>query len=860
LIGRLRARTIGCVDLSRLDLPLVPFLPRISALLEAERALVLTAEPGAGKSTLVPPYLLDAPWLADRRIVMLEPRRLAAAAVATRIAELLGEPVGRRAGYRVRGAARVGRETRIEVVTEALLTRSIQQDPLLGGVGLVIFDEFHERSLHVELALALALEVQRARPDLALLVMSATIETEPVARLLGSADSAPVLRCPGRMFPVRTRYLQVGGGTRGAGHGWEGGFADGLGRLVDETEGDVLAFLPGAGEIRRVGARLEAALAGRADVLPLHGAMSLEEQQRVVRPREAADAAGGAHRRVILATSIAETSLTVPGVRTVADSGWSRLARFHAPTGLDRLVTERTSESSADQRRGRAGRLGPGTCVRFWGESEKLVARPDPEILRSDLSGLVLECILWGAREPGALRWLDPPPASAWSRAAETLLMLGLMSETGPTDLGGRVAALGLPPRLGVLALEGAARGEAALAAACAAVLLERDGSGVPGDPDFRLRLEMLRTGIGGRESWRRAALRETERILHRTGQAPAGTWTPTGEEAVGNLLAHAFPDRIARREPDGSWRFVTGRAARFPGSGPGAGAAVPVASRVSSEWITAPETDAGETIGTIRLAAPVDRAEVERVLAPVIEETVEVRWEGMTARGVLSRRAGRLLLSERPVRPPAEAGIASFRERLARLGIGILPWDPASRALLDRLRFLASRLPEGGLGDLSDAALIERSASWLGPVLDLAGGPVLTAGRLLAALRSLLDGARPRMSRREFDAAVTGEIVLPTGAARRIDYSGGSPVVEARIQEVFGLADSPRVCGVPLTFRLLSPARRPIQVTADLAGFWKGSYAEVRREMRGRYPKHDWPEDPARVRPTSGARPRRRR
>ncbi|MCX7039794.1 MAG: helicase-related protein, partial [Spirochaetes bacterium] len=485
------------MDLARSGLPLVPFLPRISALLKAERALVLTAEPGAGKSTLVPPYLLDAPWLGGRKIVMLEPRRLAAAAVATRIAELLGEPIGRRAGYRVRGAARVGRETRIEVVTEALLTRSIQQDPLLGGVGLVIFDEFHERSLHVELALALALEVQRARPDLALLVMSATIETEPVARMLGGAEPAPVLRCPGRMFPVQTRFLPIGGGTRGGAHGWEGGFADALGRLVDETEGDVLAFLPGAGEIRRVGARLEAALAGRADVLPLHGAMSLEDQQRVVRPREAADAA---RRRVILATSIAETSLTVPGVRTVADSGWSRLACFHAPTGLDRLVTERTSESSADQRRGRAGRLGPGTCVRFRGESEKLVARPDPEILRSDLSGLVLECILWGAREPGALRWLDPPPASAWSRATETLLMLGLVSGAGPTDLGRRVAALGLPPRLGVLALEGAARGEAALAAACAAVLLERDGSGVPGDPDFRLRLEMLRTGIGGRE------------------------------------------------------------------------------------------------------------------------------------------------------------------------------------------------------------------------------------------------------------------------------------------------------------------------------------------------------------------------
>ena len=821
-------------------------------LLQKERALVLTAEPGAGKSTLVPPFLLDAPWLAGRRIVMLEPRRLAAAAVATRIAELLGEPVGRRAGYRVRGAARVGPETRIEVVTEALLTRAIQEDPLLGGVGLVIFDEFHERSVHAELALALSLEVRRARPDLALLVMSATIETAAVARMLGGRDPAPVLHCPGRMYPVRTLYAPLDESGRGGGRGWEAGFADGLVRLLDEEEGDVLGFLPGAGEIRRAAARLESALAGRAEILPLHGAMRLEDQQKVVRPQGAAVTAGGApgaRRRVILATSIAETSLTVPGIRAVADSGWSRLSRFHPATGLDRLVTERTCQSSADQRRGRAGRLGPGTCVRFWRESEKLLPQPDPEILRSDLAGLVLECLLWGAREPGALRWLDPPPVSAWSRAVETLVMLGLISDEGPTDLGRRVAGLGLPPRLGVLALEGAARGEAALAAACAAILADRDGSGVPADPDFRLRLEMLRTGVGGRESWRGSALRETERILRRAGGAPSGTWTPAEEDAAGNLLAHAFPDRIARREPDGSWRFVTGRTARFPGSGPGPAAQVAVASRVSSEWITAPETDAGETVGTIRLAAPVDKAEAERVLAPVIQETVEVRWEGMTARGILSRRAGRLLLSERSVPPPAEQGVASFRDRLARMGMDVLPWDPASRALLDRMRFLGSRLPERGLGDLSDAGLIECAATWLGPALEFSGGPVLTSGRLRSALGRLLDRARPRMSRTELDAAVPVEIILPTGAARRIDYSGGSPAVEARIQEVFGLSASPRVCGVPLAFRLLSPARRPIQVTADLAGFWKGSYAEVRKEMRGRYPKHDWPEDPSRVR-----------
>jgi ATP-dependent helicase HrpB len=842
---------MGRVDLSGIDLPLVPFLPQISAILDSERALILTAEPGAGKSTLVPPFLLDQPWLAGRKIVMLEPRRLAAAAVASRIAELLGEPVGGRAGYRVRSAARVSRDTRIEVVTEALLTRAIQADPLLAGEGLVIFDEFHERSIHADLAFALALEVRRARPDLAVLVMSATLETGPVAAMLGRGSPARVLHCPGRPFPVDTRYSPLGSGRQR----WEEGFADGCARLFDGTDGDVLAFLPGAAEIRRVGGRLAALLGGRAEVLGLHGAMSLEDQQTVVRP-----GVGLRGRRVILATSIAETSLTVPGVRAVADSGWARLARFHAATGLDRLVTERETQSSADQRRGRAGRLGPGTCVRFWSGSERLVARPDPEILRSDLAGLVLECALWGAREPGSLAWLDAPPLSAWTQAVETLRMLGLVDDAGPTPLGRRVAGLGLSPRLGALVLEGIDRGRAALAAGCAALLSERDGSGVPADPDFRLRLEMLRTGAGGRESWRRAALREVDRILRRAGAAGAPhAWTAAEEEAVGNLLAHAFPDRIARREPDGSWRFVTGRAARFPSGEAGGGAAAAAASRASEEWITAPETDAGEVTGTIRLAAPVDPAEAERVLRPVTEESEEVRWEGLVPKGFLLRRAGRLALSERPFRPRAEAGTASFIGRLSRQGIGILPWDAAGRGLLDRMRFYAARSPGPGLGDLSDAGLAARAADWLAGSLDFSGGPVLTSRRLLAGLGSLLDIATPRIPRREFEAAAPERFRLPTGSARAIDYSTGTPVVETRIQEVYGLSASPRICGLPLAFRLLSPAGRPLQVTADLAGFWKGSYAEVRKEMRGRYPKHDWPEDPAAAKPSAGHRRRAR-
>lgn len=844
-----RGRSIAPVDLTRLDLPLVPFLPRISALLHEARCLVLTAEPGAGKSTLVPPFLLGERWLADRRIMMLEPRRLAAAAVAQRIAELLGEPLGGRAGYRVRGSSRVSRETRIEVVTEALLTRQIQEDPLLSGVGLVILDEFHERSLHADLALALALEVRRARPDLAVLVMSATLDAEPVAAILGGSTPAPSLHCPGRMHLVATRHIPL------ASERWEEGFADGAARLFGETDGDMLAFLPGAAEIRRVGGRLSAVLGGRAEILTLHGTMSLEEQQKVVRPRETAEA-----RRVILATSIAETSLTVPGVRVVADAGWSRLSRFHPSTGLDRLVTERESRASADQRRGRAGRLGPGTCARFWRESETLIARADAEILRSDLSGLVLECALWGARSPGDLRWLDPPPGSAWARAAEILRMLGLLTEAGPTALGRRVAGLGLSPRLGALVLEGIQRGQAGLAAACAAVLGDRDGSETGPDPDFRLRLEVLRTGRGGRESWRRSAQRETERVLARAGAADSRGWSAEQEQEVGDLLAHAFPDRIARREPDGSFRFVTGRTARFPGSGPGPGAAVPVASRAAEPWIAAVETDAGESMGTIRLAAPVEEREAERVLAPVTEETEEVRWDGLVPRAIVLRRAGRLLLTERPSRPSREPGTASFLERLAGSGIGILPWDEPSRALLGRLRYFAARFPDRGMGDLSDAGLAARAGQWVAPALVFAGGPVVTPARLLSALWALLDSTAPRLTRRQLDEAVPAQIKLPAGGARRIDYSGESPVVEARMQEVFGVSASPRICGLPLAFRLLSPAGRPLQTTADLAGFWSGSYAEVRKQMRGRYPRHDWPENPATVRPTSRAKPRKPR
>jgi ATP-dependent helicase HrpB len=829
------------IDFSRTQLPLVPYLAEISRALKDARALALSAEPGAGKSTLVPPYLIDEPWLAGRSIIMLEPRRLAAVAVAMRIAELLSEPVGRRAGYRVRTSSRVSRDTRIEVVTEALLTRRIQEDPLLEGVGLVIFDELHERSLHADLALALALEVRRARPDLALLAMSATLDAGPVSSVLGSGSSspAPYLHCPGTLHPVRVEYRPI---SRERTSRWEEVFADGIARIFEETDGGVLAFLPGAAEIRRVGARLSAAVGGRGEVLPLHGTLRLEDQRRVIRPPD------DGKRRIILATSIAETSLTVPGITAVADSGLARLARFHLATGLDRLVTEAVSAVSAEQRRGRAGRRGPGLCVRFWPESQRLVPRQDPEILRSDLSGLVLECALWGARGPDELSWMDPPSAAPWTQAREVLVMLGLVDDSGATPMGKTVAGLGLPPRLGVLVLRGAASGHRMLAAACAAILQERDGSGIERDPDFRLRLEAIRSGVGGAGSWRSAVEAEMGRIARRLGPASAQAgygWTEEQERGAGALLAGAFPDRLGRREPDGTYRLVTGRTAAFAGR-PGN------PTRAAGPWIVALDADAGETTGTIRLAAPVAAEQAERTLADAASEALEVRWEGLVPRGILVRRAGRLTLTERPQRLDPHLIVGSFLRELERRGLSLLPWNRQSRRLLARLRFHARTRPDEA-GDFSDSGLISTAPEWLVPRLNPAGGHVIGPGGLSSALCALA-----RRTAGRIDELVPAAIRLPTGAMREIDYEGAEPAVEARIQEVFGLAKSPLICGVPLTFRLLSPAHRPLQVTRDLESFWRVTYAQVRKEMRGRYPKHYWPEDPLAAEPTSRARPRR--
>ncbi len=835
------------------DLPIVPYLPRIASLLEEQGAAVLVAEPGAGKSTLVPLSFLDRPRIAGT-ILVLEPRRIAAAGIAARMSELLGEPVGRRVGYRVRAEVRVSGATRIEVITEALLTRRIQHDPGLSGVGLVIFDEFHERSIHTDLGITLLQQVRELRGDLPVLVMSATIEGDRVAEFLGGA---PVIPVPGRTFPVETHHRPMPSGKR-----FEDAFADTLRGILAEAEGDVLAFLPGAGEIRKTAERLgtvDPAGGGTLRVLPLHGMLGLDAQRIVLRP----DPDG--FRRVILATSVAETSITVPGIRIVVDSGFARLNRYHLRTGMDRLVTERESRSSADQRRGRAGRTAPGTAFRLWDDRLTLEASTPPEILRSDLSGLVLECAVWGAVAPGDLSWLDPPPVHAWEQARELLLLLGAVDRSGgATPLGFRMADLGLPPRLAAIVLAGAAGGSAALAAVCAAVLDGRDESGIGDDADLRVRLEALRTGRTAKPAWRERVLREASRLLRRidggrnassgrsgaaggaragrldrspsaTASRPLPPWSAAEEEGTGSLLLAGYPDRLAMRIDHGTFRFPSGRQAGIRG---------PLAGE---EWIVAPDADAGAVRGFIHLAAPLSPAEADAAAGRLAVTERILRWEGLSARNVTVRRIGRIVLEEHPGgRPDADTVALGFCDRVRSEGLGILPRDEETSRFLARCRYLDAnrercRVPDGFPG-WSDEALLAGLEGWLAPFLSAGKGPVIDAAGHRRALVSRLGGG----DRAALDREAPESIRLPGETKRRITWnSGEEPYLAIRIQDAFGLRETPLVCGRPLVIRLLSPAMRPLQITSDLPGFWRNTWPQVRKEMRGRYPKHRWPEDP---------------
>lgn len=793
-------------------------LPEVRRVLAANQVLVLTAEPGAGKTTLIPPALLDEPWLEGRKILLLEPRRVAARAAAGRMAWLRGEAPGKTIGWRMAQDTCVGPTTRLEVVTEGVLTRMVQSDPALEAVGLVLFDEFHERSLNADLGLALALDIRaNLRPDLRLGLLSATLDVDAVQSVIADAQS---VHAPGRVFPVTTSHRPPGEGedvvaatARAVSDGWR------------TVAGGLLVFLPGWGEIKRVADRLadEARTRGET-LLILHGSLAIQDQAAVLEPL-------AGRRKTVLATSVAETSLTIPDIELVIDAGLARFNRFDQGRGLDRLVTERVSQASADQRQGRAGRTKPGVCWRLWPVAERLEAATDPEILRADLSGPCLEAAVWGARTPNDLVWMTLPPAGAWKKARGLLTELGALDASGVVTAEGKaLAALGAGPRLGVL-LRRAKIEDRPLAAACGALMQDRDPLPSLGDPDLRLRLEPL---FGGDATPPWGRLRDSARdLLRRLEPArelrPRAGWV----NAVGAVLASAFPDRLGARSngtaASAVFQLTGGRMLRVRG---------PLASE---PWLVVVDADAGEGTGWVSLAAPVAEVAVWEVLATQLKTSIEVEWDGWRPRVFRVRRAG-FHVRERTGLNVAEASAQvrqSLEDRLVGLDSETLPWNTASRQLVYRLALLDHQGPTDW--------------RWLAARADLSGGPVFTEGRLRQALEEDL----PWDLRQRLDDEVPETLVVPSGSRRKLDYRDGTVVLEVRIQEVFGLGASPRVGGKPVTLHLLSPAQRPLQVTDDLASFWKNTYPEVRKEMRGRYPRHYWPEDPLDAEPTARAKPR---
>jgi len=813
-------------------LPIDAALPGLTAALRGRDCAVLVAPPGAGKTTRVPLVLMDEPWAQGRKILVLEPRRIAARAAAARMAATLGEPLGGTVGLRVRFGSKVSGRTRIEVVTEGVFTRLVLDDPALTGIAAVLFDEFHERSLDADLGLALARDVQQGlREDLRLLVMSATLDGARVSRLL---SDAPVVESAGRAFPVETRYL-----GRDPALPVERQVVAAVQRALRAEPGSVLAFLPGAGEIRRTETLLREGIdAPSVDVVALYGALDADVQDRAIAP------APSGRRKVVLATSIAETSLTIEGVRIVVDGGLSRVPRYEPDVGVTRLETVRVSRAAADQRRGRAGRTEPGVCYRLWDEAQtsSLEASARPEILAADLSGLALDLAHWGVSDPATLAFLDPPPKAAWSEAAALLRSLGALDGDGRiTDHGKRLRDLPLPPRLARMVTEAA---DPALAARIALVVTERGLGGT--DPDLGHRLDALSRDRSGRAREALAMARRWADTARegRDGEAPEAA-------SIGATLALAYPDRVARSRGGGEGLFQLAN---------GRGAKLDSASALAREpFIVVADMTGTAAQGRIQLAAAIAPEEIERLFAGQIESRDTVTFEpaSRSLRARRQRRLGALTLAEQILRVAPDAETASvLAAGLLSQGIDRLPWSDASRQLRDRVMFL--RKAEGeDWPDLSDAGLVASADEWLAPVLmDKTAAADLRADELSQALL----GPLPWPLRQRLDAEAPTHFEAPTGSRIPIDYAAeGGPKAALRLQELFGLAHHPAIAGgrVPLLLELLSPAHRPVQLTRDLPGFWAGSYAAVRADLRGRYPRHPWPEDPAAAEPTRRAKPR---
>lgn len=804
-------------------LPIHEVLDALTAALEASSTVVLAAPPGAGKTTVVPLALLDASWRHDGRVLVLEPRRLAARAAAERMAATLGEDPGGRVGYRTRLQSRIGPSTRIEVITEGVFTRMILDDPGLDGVAAVLFDEFHERSLDADLGLALARESQKLlRDDLRLLVMSATLDVVGVSKLLGGA---PVIQAQGRMFPVETRHL-----GRDPRERFEAAMSRAIrSALADET-GSILAFLPGQGEIHRTARLLAEQVRDPAvEIAPLFGAMDKADQDRAIEP------AGPGRRKVVLATSVAETSLTIEGVRVVIDGGLSRVPRFDPAGGLTRLATVRVSRSSAEQRRGRAGRTEPGVCLRLWDEEQSrgLIPHQPPEITQADLTGLALDLARWGARDATGLDLLDPPPKGAFAEARAVLTRLGALDGEGTlTAHGRRISGVPLSPRLAHMVAFASDAGDAATGGRIAALLWEPGLGGASTDLRDRLR-ELDRD----RSPRARDALKLAERWARAAGGGAGGTVEP------GRLVAEAFPERVARaRGKAGEAQLASGRGVHLDPTDPLA----------REPWLAVADLTGGDAGDRIRLAAPVDPAD----LAHRIEEDDRLaRTPGGRLELRRVRRIGALVLDEAVIGAPDRAQVtAALQAEVERRGLKDLRWGERASALRARLAFLAGL--EEGWPDVSDDGLFEARDTWLWPLLgEVQALDAVSDAALEQGLKSLVPWDRQR----DLDRLAPARLETPLGSAA-IDYAAeGGPRVDIRVQELFGVTRHPTVGGgrVPLTLALLSPARRPVQVTKDLPGFWAGSWSAVRAEMRGRYPRHPWPEDPSKAEATTRAKPR---
>jgi len=812
-------------------LPIESALPEVMAALSTHSAALLIAPPGAGKTTRVPLALLDAPWRKDGIILVLEPRRIAARGAALRMAALLGEPLGQRVGLITRFDQQSSGKTRILVVTEGVFTRMVVDDPSLGGIAAILFDEFHERSLDADIGLAFALEAQGAlRDGLKLLIMSATLDDARISTVL---RDAPVIRSEGRAFPVETRYRGRAPDAR-----IEDEMARAILAAIRAEDGSLLAFLPGQGEIERVARLLEPNLPQDFILAPLYGGLDGAAQDQAIAP------APPGKRKIVLATSIAETSITIEGVRIVVDSGLARVPRYAPDLGLSRLETIRVSRASADQRRGRAGRTAPGIAIRLWDEAQDqgLIAFNRPEILESDLAGFRLDCAAWGILDPKSLPLIDAPPDVALKEAETLLHDLGALDEAGRiTPRGKLLRAVPLAPRLAALVLEGARFGMAEEAALIGALISERGVGGA--SVDLAQRVERALQERGPRASKLRAMAKGWAALATRAVREVKDASLSTGA-----LLVLAFPDRVGKSRGDGAFSLANGRIAALE----------PSEALATAPFIVAADLTGSAARARITLGARIEKAEIEALFAPLITTEDETRFDA-TAGALRRRRIRRFkaLMLESTTLPilPDDAAASALAEGAAMLGIDRLPWSKAQQQLRHRIAFL--RAKDESWPDLSAEALAKTVEDWLAPhLLGKTALAMIDAETLGAALDALV----PYALRARLAQEAPTHFIAPTGNSHVIDYEAAqAPLVSLRVQELFGLKTHPAIAGgsLPLTLELLSPAHRPIQITRDLPGFWAGSWADVRADLRGRYPRHPWPEDPAHATPTARAKPR---